>query len=114
MPSVATLSSIPSALRIQLHEKLQASGFRDLEQITAWLVEHGINACKASVGQYADRLKRAKEIDLAETLGLNDIGVVKLRLQCAAIAASAGGQDLFSLADQVLAWALEPVAESLE
>ncbi len=82
--------------------------------ITAWLVEQGIEVRKSTVGLYARRLKRAQEIDLAEMLGLNDVGVVKLRIQCAAIAASVGGDDLFGMADQVLAWAIEPVAEALE
>ena len=114
MPPVAKLTLIPASLRGQLDEKLRASGFGNLEGITAWLVEQGVDVCKSTVGLYSHRLKRAQEIDLGETLGLNDVGVVKLRLQCAAIVASAGGDDLFSLADQVLAWAVEPIAEALE
>ncbi|MEQ1686788.1 MAG: phage protein Gp27 family protein [Burkholderiaceae bacterium] len=114
MPPVATLSSLPAKLRIQLDERLRASGFDDLEEIAAWLVEQGFDVSKSTVRLYAVRLKRAQEIDLAESLGLNDVGVVKLRLQCAAIAASAGGDDLFGLADQVLGWAVEPVSEALE
>lgn len=109
MPTVATLSLFTSPLRGRLDEKLRAKGGGNLEEVTAWLEASGINADKASVSTYAQRLKRAHEFDLGETLGLNDIGVVKLRLQCVEIAAAAGGDDLFSLADQVLAWAVEPV-----
>lgn len=113
MPPVAKLALIPESLRSQLDEKLRADGFGNLEETASWLFEHGVDLGKSRLGVYALRLKRAHEMDLGSALGLNDVGVVKLRLQCAAIAASAGGEDLFSLADQILAWAVEPIAESL-
>jgi len=112
MSPVATLSLISPSLRTQLDERLRANGADDLDETVTWLAEQGVDTDKSTLGVYALRLSRAYEFDLGEALGLNDVGVVKLRLQCAEIAATAGSDDLFGLAEQVLAWAVEPVAEA--
>lgn len=112
MPHASKISSLPDDVRAQLDQRLRSQGFSNILEVTDWLRDAGYPVGKSSVGRYSMRLRDGRL--LGERIQASDgaeFAVMKLRLECAAIAAASGAtNDLFQRAEQILRWATEPLA----
>lgn len=115
MPPVPKIDLLPAEAQTKLDSLIIENSFGNLVQVAAAMKAMGHDIGKSAIGVRSKRLKRMHEAKSAigDRLGNSaDDGMtlIRLRLECAAIAAASGaGEDLVARAEGLLQWAIRPL-----
>lgn len=115
MPPVSKIDLLPAESLAQLDALIVENRFGNLTEVARIMGKQGHHIGKSAIGIRSKHLKgvhstRAALSGLLDDQEATGVTLVKLRLECAAIAAANGaGDKLFEQADALLQWAIRPL-----
>ena len=115
MPPVSKIDLLPAEALAQLDALIAENHFGNLTEVARIMGKQGHHIGKSAIGIRSKHLKgvhstRAALSGLLDDQEATGVTLVKLRLECAAIAAANGaGDKLFEQADALLQWAIRPL-----
>lgn len=115
MPPVPKIDLLPAEAQTKLDSLIIENNFGNIVQVAAAMKSMGYDIGKSTIGIRSKHLKGAHNTRSALGIILGGkeaegMTLVRLRLECAAIAAASGaGENLVARAEELLQWVIRPL-----